>query len=420
MKPNRLRQILILCMVIASIAVGGCQQRGDMSPESHHRHPQVIGGSTPDVKTYLEDEPPAEPSVDPVPAPDQRDLGDGKDTEPLGNPPLPGSGSVDDAVREGAIAAPMVIYDGRLGLAVADVPTAATAARAIAVENGGFLQSMAETEVTIRIPSERYMSVVDRIVALGVVRMRDIRGVEVGDEVIDLRARLANAESVRGRIQALIDRSATIGDALTLHRELSRVTGEIELIQGRLNGLNRRAAFGTLAIRFHGPDPLPVVSDPQIQALPRACAWVGAIGDEALRGRARDEDGWWWGPDVDLPRGFIAYAERMGVTRALSANAVHLRLAGHDNLKHADAAFWQAHARRALIQRGFAIADEGSAGPIAWHEARLRTATGERACFVATTIVDGEVVVFEAWGDSSALALDRQALIERLTSLSRG
>ncbi|MBA3846441.1 MAG: hypothetical protein H0X45_07340 [Planctomycetes bacterium] len=99
---------------------------------------------------------------------------------------------------------------------------------------------------------------------------------------------------------------------------------------------------------------------------------------------------------------------------------MHLRLAGHDNLKHADAAFRQAHARRALIQRGFAIADEGTAGTIAWHEGRLRTASGERACFVAIAIIDHEVVVFEAWGASDALALDRAALIERLTGLAHG
>ncbi|HYE06928.1 MAG TPA: DUF4349 domain-containing protein, partial [Planctomycetota bacterium] len=402
MKPDRLRQLVLAAIAVSAIAFPGCARRDGATPPGDARTaPPPSSLRDPSLN---EGEPATrDPRLAPPP-PAKRDLGDGKDSEPLGDPPLPGSGSVDDAVREGAIAAPMVIYTGDIALAVADVPSASTAARAIAVENGGYLQSLAEHELTIRVPGERYLVVVDRVAALGVVRARDIRGIEVGEEVIDLRARLANAESVRGRIQALIDRSATIGDALTLHRELARITGEIEQIQSRLNGLNRRAAFGTLAIRFNGPDPLPVVRDAPVQALPDACAWVGAIGAEALHGRAYVEHGWWWGPDVDLPRGFIAYAERKGVTRALSANAVHLRLAGHDNLKGADAAFWQAHARRALIQRGFAIADEGTAGSVAWHEGRLRTASGERACFVAIIISDGEAVVFEAWGATDAVA----------------
>ncbi|RYE76609.1 MAG: DUF4349 domain-containing protein, partial [Myxococcales bacterium] len=55
---------------------------------------------------------------------------------------------------------------------------------------------------------------------------------------------------VRDRLAQLLAKSTTVQDSLMIERELNRVAGEIDRLEGRLKYLRDRAAFSTLTVSF--------------------------------------------------------------------------------------------------------------------------------------------------------------------------
>ena len=126
---------------------------------------------------------------------------------------------------------------------------------AIAARHGGYVVSTSvggadarRGSTTIRVPAERFEQALGEIRALGEVRSETVSGQDVGQEFVDLEARLRNLQAQEAVLLRLYDEAATIQDTIRVQQEVSNVQLQIEEIRGRLNYLQDQTAFGTISV----------------------------------------------------------------------------------------------------------------------------------------------------------------------------
>jgi hypothetical protein len=123
------------------------------------------------------------------------------------------------------------------------------------VQTGREQQRTASLE--LRVPSDRFDAVVDGLTPIGKVESVNITAQDVGEEFVDLTARLANARRLEARlIELLANRTGRLSDVLTVERELARVREQIERYEGRLRYLQSRVAVSSLTVVVHEPPPV--------------------------------------------------------------------------------------------------------------------------------------------------------------------
>jgi hypothetical protein len=163
----------------------------------------------------------------------------------------------------GAKAAPApiprkIIYDARIDVLVKSLDVTERAVLELIKDNKGFLaesniaaQSGNQREATwrIRVPVDRFDSFVNAVGKLGEVRTNHVGSQDVTEEFADLEARIRNKQEEEKRLlKHLADSTGKLEDILAVERELSRVRGEVEQMQGRLRFLANRADLSTVTI----------------------------------------------------------------------------------------------------------------------------------------------------------------------------
>jgi len=124
---------------------------------------------------------------------------------------------------------------------------------------GGKQQTRAAS-LELRIPSERFDEAVNGLAPIGKVESVNVTVQDVGEEYVDVQARVANARRLEQRlVELLAHRTGKLSDVLTVERELARVREQIERYEGRMRYLRTRASISTLSIGIH--EPYPIVAD---------------------------------------------------------------------------------------------------------------------------------------------------------------
>jgi hypothetical protein len=128
------------------------------------------------------------------------------------------------------------------------------------LQTGNEQQKMASLE--LRVPSDRFDAVVNGLAPIGKVQSVNVSAQDVGEEFVDLTARLANARRLEARlIELLANRTGRLSDVLTVERELARVRETIERYEGRLRYLQAHVAVSSLTVQVQEPAPV-VASHP--------------------------------------------------------------------------------------------------------------------------------------------------------------
>ena len=131
----------------------------------------------------------------------------------------------------------------------------------------GGRETVRSATLELRIPAARWDDAVATLRPLGTIESIETHVADVGEEYVDLGARLANARRLEERLVTLLaTRTGKLDDVLAVERELARVREEIERHEGRMRWLRTRAATSTLAITLHEPLPL-VGTSPQTSLL---------------------------------------------------------------------------------------------------------------------------------------------------------
>jgi hypothetical protein len=199
---------------------------------------------------------------------------------------LPQSG-IDLPPGTAAPADAMIVRTGNASIEVATLDPAVTALRELARRAGGYVGATAvqagrdqspSATIELRVPSARFDELVTGLRPLGRVEYVNVAAEDVGEEFVDVTARVANAHKLEERLVGLLaTRTGKLSDVLTVERELARVREEIERYEGRLRYLRARSAMSTLSVTVH--EPRPLVGEPGANPMADAvrAAWRNAL-----------------------------------------------------------------------------------------------------------------------------------------------
>lgn len=161
---------------------------------------------------------------------------------------------------------PMIIRNGSASILVDSLELAITAVKNMAAAlNGVVGNTVVETgdyqvrraTLAVQIPSARFDDALNGLKPIGKVESVTSTADDVGEEFVDVEARVANAKRLEDRmISLLATRTGKLEEVLAVERELARVREEIERYEGRLRYLRTRTATSTLTITVHERAPL--------------------------------------------------------------------------------------------------------------------------------------------------------------------
>ncbi|MCK4397744.1 MAG: DUF4349 domain-containing protein [Methanophagales archaeon] len=110
--------------------------------------------------------------------------------------------------------------------------------------------------ITIRIPADKFIAVINEIACVGNVKSKDTSGKDVTEEYIDLTARLNNSERQEQRLLEILDMAKEVKEVLEVEREVWRVRTEIERLTGRIKYLENRVELATISVSLYEPEPI--------------------------------------------------------------------------------------------------------------------------------------------------------------------
>lgn len=203
--------------------------------------------------------------------------------------PAGGTTAAPDSASTASVAPSMLIRTGDASVEVDSVELAVARVQQLARRLGGYVgntsisggeEAMRSATLEVKIPSARFDQAIGGLPPIGKVESVDVKAEDVGEEYVDLSARMANARRLEERLLGLLaTRTGKLEEVLTVERELARVRQDIERHEGRLRYLRTRAAVSTLTVTVH--EPRPLVGDyPRAKPLREAfrAAWRNFIG----------------------------------------------------------------------------------------------------------------------------------------------
>ena len=165
-----------------------------------------------------------------------------------------------------ATAPSMIIRNGSASVQVDSLELAIAAVQKLAATFGGYVGNTAlsagenqlrSATLELKSPSARYDDALSGLTPIGKVESVSSNAEDVGEEFVDVSARVANARRLEDRLVVLLaTRTGKLEDVLAVERELARVREEIERYEGRLRFLKTRVATSTLTVTVHERAPL--------------------------------------------------------------------------------------------------------------------------------------------------------------------
>ena len=172
-------------------------------------------------------------------------LTDGKQT---------GEASALDQAIAGAAQDRVIIRTVDLRLTVPGVQTAIELISRLAGASGGWVVSSSMSSphkggISIRVPAGRVDSVAEELRRLSVEpALESSTSQDFTEEFTDNQSALKNLRAQEDALRALFIRAEKIEDAIKIQAEISKVTAQIEKLEGRTNFLSQSAAFSLINI----------------------------------------------------------------------------------------------------------------------------------------------------------------------------
>jgi hypothetical protein len=172
--------------------------------------------------------------------------------------------------RQPAAAQSMIIRTAGIEIQVDSLERAMAAVRQFATSLGGHIGSMnAQTGehqmrsamLVMKIPAARFDNAMNGMPSFGKILSSSANSEDVGEEFVDVTARVANARRLEDRLVTLLaTRTGKLQDVLTVERELARVRQEIERYEGRLQWMGTQVAMSTISVNVH--EKAPIIATP--------------------------------------------------------------------------------------------------------------------------------------------------------------
>ena len=187
------------------------------------------------------------------------------------------------------VAPSMLIRTGSSSIEVDELDPAILKVRQLAQQLGGYVANSSisggrdqvpSATLELKIPAAKYDQAIGGLNNIGKVEAVNTSVEDVGEEFVDITARVTNAKRLEERlVNLLATRTGKLEDVLAVERELARVREEIERYEGRIRFLKTRAAVSTLSITVHEAFPL-LGQSPGDNPIARAIkqAWRNFVG----------------------------------------------------------------------------------------------------------------------------------------------
>ena len=176
------------------------------------------------------------------------------------------SGDLLQNFTAGSGATTMIIRTGQAFIEVEKVDPAVLKIQQLAARVGGYITNSSisggrdqirQATLEVKIPASKYDQAVGDLSTIGKVETVNSTAEDVGEEFVDVTARVNNARRLEERLITLLStRTGKLDEVLRVERELARVREEIERYEGRLRFLGTRVATSTLTITVHEPAPI--------------------------------------------------------------------------------------------------------------------------------------------------------------------
>lgn len=175
----------------------------------------------------------------------------------------------------------MLIYSGHVRVEVARAGDASTEFLAKIEAWGGYLQKQTGTVLTVRVPAVHFDEAFKTVRDYGRVLSESREASDVTEEFVDVRIRVENARRSRERLLEVLKLAKKVEDILRVEKELSRVTQEIERLEGRLKFLRDQVSMSTLRAEFQSVATAPPVKRQRRRS---RFGWVNMVGADAVMG----------------------------------------------------------------------------------------------------------------------------------------
>ncbi|MGF1666513.1 MAG: DUF4349 domain-containing protein [Acidimicrobiia bacterium] len=196
-----------------------------------------------------------------------------------GDPSAPEQfGVTDEALTNQTVVDRKVIRTGQMEIEVTDTRAAMEEITRLVNRSGGYVSSSevapsgAEEQpyvtLIIRVPAGDLDTALSAIRELSEkVAYESIQSQDVTEEYVDIEARLRNLTALETELVALLAEVRTQPDAdpqklLTVFNEVSRVRGEIEVLEGRRRLIDNQASLSTITVTISpSPSSTPIVEE---------------------------------------------------------------------------------------------------------------------------------------------------------------
>jgi uncharacterized protein DUF4349 len=155
-----------------------------------------------------------------------------------------------------------IIYTGSITVRVENVTTAAAQATGIASAAGGFIGADerhsgtgADTaNLTLRVPADKFGSVVDQLAKLGTEEVRGLNTEDVTEEVVDLDARISVQKARLESGKKLLSQAKSLDDLVMLEREVASRESDLAALEAKKRRLGDLTALSTITVVLLDPD----------------------------------------------------------------------------------------------------------------------------------------------------------------------
>jgi hypothetical protein len=162
-----------------------------------------------------------------------------------------------------------IIKNGNLNLKIDNADKAAEKISEIAKSYGGevfsssFYQSKNNVKngtVTVKVPVANFEKAFAEIKKVASLVIREsTSGQDVTEQYIDLKAQLKNRQAEELSFVKILNQAQKIDDVLAVTRELARVRGSIEQLEGRIKYLESQTDMSTISINLTEDESITVV-----------------------------------------------------------------------------------------------------------------------------------------------------------------
>lgn len=175
----------------------------------------------------------------------------------------------------------LLVRTHSISMQVENVPSAVSRTQAVASGVGGYVLGTNVREqgkysiadITLTVPADRFDDALGQLRGLAKkVVSESGEAQDVTEEYVDLRSRQRSLEATEASFLTLLRRAKTIGEVLSVQRELTKVQTQIEEIKGRVQYLGNRSSMSRIVVSMR-PVPVPVKPSPKPAVATPDPAW---------------------------------------------------------------------------------------------------------------------------------------------------